>query len=159
VCTYLGNTVSGSAGPSEVAGYDVSCLLPTLGMQIHIIGSYGRGGNMEAVSRRVGAFAATAIAAVTLFVAVGVQPAQAWGNAVVERHCGANAITSNQWANDSQTIKYGGTCAGTVGAAMRRSSGWHSRVWHSSWAIARGGSGNIGGAHWGCSSGCGQSNT
>jgi hypothetical protein len=50
---------------------------------------------MESNSRRVGALAATAMAAITLFVAVGAQPAQAWGERYAYRTCGTNAIYSS----------------------------------------------------------------
>jgi hypothetical protein len=109
-------------------------------------------------SRRVGAFTATTILTMALSIAVSVQPAQAWGSAYAFRHCGINDTASYQPDNWATTRRVEGDCAGPVGAAMRRSSGWHSRAWHSSWAFTSGGSGNVGGSHWGCPT-CNQSIT
>jgi hypothetical protein len=115
---------------------------------------------MKTISTRVSTLAVMAMAAIALFGAMGAQPAQAWGNRIVERPCGANAITSNPWANDAVTQKYNGSCTGQLGAGMLRSNGTVQRLrWGSStYARSFGGSGNVGGAHFGCR-GCGQSNT
>jgi hypothetical protein len=111
---------------------------------------------VESTPRRIGALAAAVVAAITLFGVVGAPPAQSWnpGGALAYRGCGANAVVSSpNWA---YTQKHSGNCAGPLGVAMRRSNGYQNqRFGSSSYASTSGGSGNVGGVHWGCPS-CNQ---
>ena len=115
---------------------------------------------MTTLSRRIVAFGATVLAAITLFGVVGAPSAQAWNylGRYVERPCGMNSIDSAPYY--AQTRKASGYCTGRLSSAMRRSNGSSGfRVYGSnSYAVARGGSGDVGGYHWGCDS-CGRSRT
>jgi hypothetical protein len=111
-------------------------------------------------STRIVAFAATVLAAITLFGVVGAPSAQAWlrGGRYVYRSCGTNSIDSAPYY--AETRKHDGGCAGRLSAAMRHSNGLAGpRAYGSAtYAVARGASGDVGGYHWGCDS-CGQSTT
>jgi hypothetical protein len=114
---------------------------------------------VRTISRRGGAIAGAAMAVVVLFGVVGAEPAQAWGSRRVYRACGNNDIASDASQNSAYTRKHSGSCVSPLGVAMRTSNRWHTRRWGSgTYAGTIGGSGNVGGAHWGCPS-CNQSNT
>jgi hypothetical protein len=111
-------------------------------------------------SRRIVAFVAAMLAAITLFGAVGAPSAQAWDyyGHYVYRSCGTNSINSSPYY--AETRKVSGSCVGPLSSAMRRSNGSQGpRAYGSStYAVARGGSGDVGGYHWGCNS-CNRTTT
>jgi hypothetical protein len=114
---------------------------------------------MKSSSTRATAFMSAAMAAVMLFVATGAQPAQAWGGRYAYRTCGTNAIYSEQGPNYARTMKHSGSCTSRLGVAMRTPNGFQFQQFGDMYGVqTSGGSGNVGGAHWGCQ-GCSRSNT